>query len=121
MSNNLKQEIFTKVSEHLLLQMKKSYTITPPSNSYHCAYRGSDGCKCAIGILISDDVYVPFIEGQSVEHSYVIEDLQKSGISIELLPQDFLYKLQRIHDACEPQFWSEKLSDFAKDFELEIK
>ena len=32
---------------------------------YQCAYRGYDGTKCAVGCLIPDDVYSPFMENKT--------------------------------------------------------
>lgn len=58
-----------------------------------CAYRGTDGCKCAIGFLIDDLDYSPTIEGVSAANPGV---LRNARIAYEYA--DFARDLQRCHD-----------------------
>lgn len=109
-----RQEVYNTVRTHLM-------SMTEPSMSEAaggCAYRGNDGCKCAIGILIKDEFYRPDMEGYGLHTHRVIEALTKSGVDIAD-PEDniFLRKLQRIHDA----HFDEReycLLSFAKDYGL---
>lgn len=55
------QEAFDKSVRGILAQGRKSY------ETGGCAYRGEDGCKCAIGQLIPDEEYDPLFECLSVE------------------------------------------------------
>ena len=54
------QAVVDKVLKHLWDQGKCSYQ--PYIGA--CAYRGEDGTKCAIGILIPDEIYLPEMEGK---------------------------------------------------------
>lgn len=49
------QEIFDKVVNHLRKQGHRSL-----SEDGRCLYRGSNGDKCAIGCIISDEDYQPW-------------------------------------------------------------
>jgi hypothetical protein len=56
------QEIFDRVATHLFTQ---GHRATMFDDSI-CAYRASNGDKCAIGVLIPDDVYEPAMEFRRV-------------------------------------------------------
>jgi alpha-L-fucosidase len=58
------QEMFDRVAHHLAVQQVPS--MMKKGNNEFCAYRGTNGTKCAIGALIPDDVYDPHIEGKRV-------------------------------------------------------
>lgn len=51
------QAVFNTVAEHLLRQGRKSL------DNFACAYRGENGAKCAVGVVIPDTLYEPEIEG----------------------------------------------------------
>lgn len=51
--NLTQQEIFDKVVNHLYTQRKQS------THNLVCMYRSNDGLKCAVGILIDDEDYIP--------------------------------------------------------------
>ena len=53
------QTVVDKVLQHLWDQGECSY------NESGCAYRGANGTKCALGILIPDELYHPDMEGLS--------------------------------------------------------
>lgn len=50
------QEVFDIVATHLFAQGKRSLKVGAERIGT-CAYRGADGLKCAIGILIPDAIY----------------------------------------------------------------
>ena len=108
-----KQEIYTKVRNHLLAQGAKSKTVA----TGNCAYRGDHGGMCAIGCLIPDSKYTPDIEGYRVTSPRVQETL---GLPTENRTQEdyenvrFLRELQDIHDGYYPEQWREELDNFAR-------
>lgn len=73
------QEIFDKVVNHIRKQGH------PAVENGTCAYRTEDGSMCAVGCLITDEVYSVYgskIEGYDVGTSLVLEALDKSGIDV---------------------------------------
>lgn len=58
------QEIFERAIDHLLAQKQKSVQgkEEQPAEMI-CRYRTSEGLKCAVGCLISDELYDAHIEG----------------------------------------------------------
>lgn len=113
--NQLK--IYTRVRQHLLSQMKQS-TFT---GSGACAYRGHDGCKCAIGILISDENYNHVLENVSSNGLSVKNAIKNSGYDLTGVHYAFLSELQQIHDLNEPESWKVRLDEFAKTWELKVE
>lgn len=106
-----RQEIYNKVSRHLLRQKKKSMS----KHGHACAYRGQDGLKCAIGVLISNKAYTPCMEGT------VASDLLESysfGVRNTASNRVFLDDLQGVHDFCEPGDWKNGLHQFAEKYGL---
>lgn len=111
-----RQEVFDKVASHLLAQNDRS------SNGMHCQYRGRDGLKCAIGVLIPDEMYTPEIE------NYTIADLssrnlspQKTEFFDKFMDQfddsvniSFLTLLQNVHDNFFINKWEKRLKEIAK-------
>lgn len=55
------QEIFDTVVRHLFKQGKRSDRTLSNGNSV-CCYRTEAGLKCAVGVLIPDDVYDPVMD-----------------------------------------------------------
>lgn len=98
------REIFDHVKQHLLTQNVRSTL-----GNGLCAYRGENGCKCAIGCLIPDEVYKPEIEGSSIrvllDYKLLPEELHR-----ELVPHESLLdRLQTVHDRREPSEWERSL------------
>jgi hypothetical protein len=94
------QEIFEKAITALLEQGRPSISQVDTGGEYQatiCAYRGQDGCKCAIGHLIADEVYSDYLEGKGVDHSDVVKALRDSDIPMPDYPT-ILFDLQQIHD-----------------------
>ena len=113
-----KQEIFDTVVKHLFEQKG------PSISGIYCKYR-HEGRKCAIGCLISDDLYKESMEGESL---------------LSLLPRfnfpsffrknaNLLDQLQNIHDNCwttlksGERAWdypilNERLKFLAREFKL---
>lgn len=97
-------EAFAISAKHLLKQNKRSLI------GAECAYRGSCGAMCAIGVLIPDKEYRPRFEG-----------LQARVIALEVpslqsVNKWLLARLQKIHDKLEPHEWRSELCKVADDF-----
>lgn len=110
------QEIFDKVSSHLLTQNAKS------EDDGACLYRSPTGLKCAIGALIPDGLYDPVIENVPIDNIYIEPGtktlqniLREIGCDANL---DFLTDLQAIHDDFNPHEWEERLKILADEYEL---
>lgn len=105
-----KQEIFDQVSEHLLMQMKKSET----NDKISCLYRGLDGLKCAAGCLIADDEYFKIMEWN--EWNTLVEQHLVPNYHKELIQE-----LQNIHDNYNVCNWKNTLRNFSIENNLEWK
>lgn len=108
-----KQEIFTKVKNHLLTQMERS------TKDHTCKYRGPNGLMCAVGCLIPDELYDPEMEGIGLFR--LMEDFPEvygrlNGKENSVL----LNSLQTIHDIHREEEWEDKLRDLASDENLEF-
>lgn len=112
------QEIYNKVSTHLLTQNEKA--IDPSSGQ--CKYRVNNGLKCAIGCLIVDSNYKIEMEGKNAES--LILDFCLWYLFPENLPEyrgySFLSELQRIHDGKECSSWESELDAFRIGWDLNL-
>ena len=103
------QEIFDIVARHLLKQNARS------SRMNTCRYRGNNGMKCAIGVLIADDKYDWHLEARPVWDSRV-----QAALPSEVRDHPRLLRtLQLIHDQCEPETWLVSLKACAVQYNLE--
>lgn len=106
--NLTEQELFDVVITHLINQKEKSI-----DSEGNCAYRGVNGLKCAAGILISDDIYKPFIEG--LNWLTVV-----SKLNLPSKHQDLIQDLQNLHDDCMEDY-ENNIKSIAKKYKLEYK
>ena len=104
-----KQDIFNISANGLLKQGKKSV------DAHSCLYRGPNGLKCAIGMLIPDELYQDRFEGQSASDSGAIKTLNVPDTAEYAL---FLDNLQDIHDEHLPNEWDHELVNFAHYYGL---
>ena len=112
------REIFNKVEKHLLKQNERSYD---KGLARGCRYRNDQGLTCAVGCLMTDDMYEPTFEGESVRDKYVTEALTpiigvnkvKKEDKLELLS-----RLQKIHDASSVVDWAIELCELKLDFNI---
>lgn len=105
------QELFDKVAKHLLTQKAKSFD----SQRERCMYRGPGGLCCAIGCLIPNEKYEPWLEGKGTTN---IDVIAAAGLTEG--NRELAYRLQLIHDNNEPEEWSERLTELAAVFKLEF-
>lgn len=113
------QEIFDKIAIHLLTQNERSAL-----RNGACCYRVENGNSCAVGCLISDDVYERVgknIEGMGVTQAPVLEALKDSiGFNLNQGQIQMLSDLQECHDWCKPDEWKEVLKNIAGDYGLRL-
>jgi hypothetical protein len=102
------QELFNKVSAHLLRQGERAVA------GGKCAYRAPDGLSCAVGCLIAPEAYSKLLEGQGVVSLDVRAALGASGIEPTYPTMVLLSELQDLHDRIQPRLWPAELNLIAK-------
>ena len=107
------QEIFNKVSAHLLRQGKRAV------ERGKCVYRASDGLSCAVGCLIAPEAYSRLLEGQGAASMPLRAALRASGIVPTPTTMGLLSTLQDLHDRIKPPLWPHELNLIAKRYNLE--
>ncbi len=89
---------------------------SPDSIGPQCAYRGSDGRRCAIGHCIPDEIDVPEC---SIRALYGDDDHVTRLFGA--LPLDVLVNLQKAHDrGVNPGSMAANLVEFANEYGLTI-
>jgi hypothetical protein len=107
------QEIFDKVSAHLLSQGKRAM------EAGECVYRTADGLSCAVGCLIAPEAYSEGLEGKGVVDLRLRAALRDSGIEPTYETMILLSELQDLHDRARPDRWPDHLNLIAKRRNLE--
>ena len=87
------QEVFDIVVNHLFTQGRPAY-----DGVQGCMYRAPDGLRCAVGVLIPDDLYDKVFEGS--QSDFVIQELFDEDLADWRKHKDLLRRLQGIHDNC---------------------
>lgn len=108
-----KQEQFDIMVNHLLKQNARSETQGGDEGDPICLYRHSDGRKCAVGVLIPDELYEAEMEGNNPR--------QLLHLYPELcayIDKDLAGYLQNTHDEYYPDEWPEQLRNAAAHFQL---
>jgi len=106
------QQILDIVVKHLLTQAEQSLD---PDNSF-CMYRGPRGLKCAVGILIREDLYDVNMENQPVGALFTQWHDVIVGSGIDADDMDaciMLNELQQIHDPDPVPAWEFSLKELA--------
>ena len=104
-----KREIFDIVKAHLLAQGEKaihSERRKDGSLIYVCKYRTDSGLTCAIGCLLTDEEYDPFMEDKGIEglkHNGFLPDRLRPHINL-------LARLQECHDDRRVEDWEHELN-----------
>lgn len=112
------QKTFNKVYRGLMKQGTKSLKHINENDDISeitCAYRGVNGNKCAVGLLIPDSEYVPAMEKNLCYDGLVKENLEKHGHN-----PYFARRLQIIHDHSDVWHWENRLADLADEYNLTI-
>ena len=82
----------------------------------HCAYRGVNGAKCFVGLLIPDGMY-----NEACERKHIVGALLRCDDPLGVLSArelDFLAAMQLIHDDWPVDMWEDKLIDMALRYKL---
>ena len=109
------QEIFDTVVNHLRQQNATALS----EDGFTCAYRGRNGTRCSVGILIPDELYSPQMEGHNLRHLMgfnLIPSPLKEEFATHL---NLLTRLQSVHDSREIYNWEAGFSSVANDFKLQ--
>lgn len=97
--------IFERVKAHLLAQGCQSKDADD-----ECSYRGADGLKCAVGVLIEGRYYSTRLEGYGASNPNVVHSLALSGVGVGPLQLQLLNRLQSMHDRALPETWPSQLA-----------
>lgn len=110
------QQMFDIAAAHLLQQQKRA---TGPDELI-CVYRAPDGCKCAVGALIPDELYDVGVEGLPAGSVLNKLNARLTPLWSDPHARDLLRRLQYVHDSrsWEPSAWREKLRLLGDDFIL---
>ena len=109
-------KIFYKVHKHLLKQYEKS-----ESKYVGCKYRSDNGLRCAVGCLMTDDIYDSSLEGSNLGDIRVRQALTPIvGVNYELrlLKLDLLHRLQEVHDNEPVEHWKRGLAEIKLEFDI---
>lgn len=114
-----KQEVFNKVALHLLKQFTKS---VDPNRSGTCLYRDGIGNKCAVGVLIPDEMYNREMEWRSSSQLLECFPQLQSLFKEDEFPIicDMLTFCQWIHDEFAPDQWYDQILKLAEKFDLNL-
>jgi hypothetical protein len=123
------QEIFDTVAKHLFEQGEQSTAWDEDFKKNKCRYRDGIGkkgkvLKCAVGVLIPDEDYDPAMENGSSSVNAIManENFKNKLPAYFATEQEFLYRLQRVHDIINNWHTTTKmigaLTEFAKMYNL---
>lgn len=116
-----KQDIFDHVSRNMLRQNSRSTRNEGEGGfgAIGCAYRGTEGRRCAIGFLIPDTEYQSNMEGLNFMDDKIERAIRKR-IGREVTSEDnkLLADLLLCHDVSEPENWVPRLAKIAEEHGL---
>jgi hypothetical protein len=110
------RDIYERVSAHLLSQRAVS-----EDDNGSCRLRSPNGRKCAIGSLVSDEVYHPDIEGVGISYYRHAQDggllraLYASNVNAyDRSIVELLCELEQVHDDASVDQWPRLLTALGK-------
>ena len=109
-------KIFYKVHKHLLKQYEKSESMCAG-----CQYRSDNGLSCAVGCLMTDDIYDSSFEGTNLKDRLVRKALTPIvGVNDKkrLLKLYLLHRLQLVHDDSPVEDWKRDLAQLKLEFDI---
>lgn len=110
-----RHKAFRVMKTHLLKQGAKSV-----NEHRECAYRGEGGMKCAVGALIKDSEYKPWLEGSVPSSPDVKIALENSGWPVDDVSLEIYTIVQRTHDKLPAEVEREYLNDSIYDAERRL-
>ena len=113
-----KKQVLELVAFHLAQQDAKS------TFGQEHAYRGDDGFRCSIGILIPDEVYDPACETWPIKGRVNIDstdpaDTLSAWFMLQGADLEFLVGLQSVHDDVEVSHWMTALVALARVHQID--
>lgn len=121
-----KQEIFNKVWQHFIVEKNpRGYD----AEAENCVYKNQEGNKCAIGIFIPDDKFIPAMNNWGTIWSFkdAKDTLSRYGcenLLVEIFGPEynmkFLSELQKAHDHIHERSMEENLRRLAVKWSLQI-
>ncbi len=78
--------------ENAIVEQGRASVYDCPNGKIECAYRGKDGAKCAMGVVLDDADYTPAFEGML---AWAVTD--RLGI-VDTRKRNLLSRLQSAHD-----------------------
>jgi len=121
------QEIYDTVAKHLFAQGMRSQGAHPDKDSMVCLYRGPNGTKCAVGVLIPDEFYDPEMESNALVHLFDPDVTPDGGFKLPAWMKEnlsLLMRLQHTHDCSwhwhQSERMKERLRQVAQDHELSV-
>lgn len=113
-----RQEIFTKVNDHLLTQNARSVSRTRTGGFKSCKYLSPTGLKCAVGALLDhlSPQAIKTIEGLAANQLRTHTDFELPWGEQDV---ELVVALQHVHDNYPPDQWEQQLQLVADYYDLE--
>jgi len=111
------QQAFNKIWNHFIVNKGKK-----SSEGSYCKYRDGAGNKCAVGVLIPDNLYDKNLEGKG--YAVLISEHESMKVFFKDINIQLLLDLQCTHD--DAGYWDkgildkERLIEIAEEYELKI-
>lgn len=90
-----RQTMFDRVYRHFVID-RASPSVVFTCGTVQCRYRGPNGERCALGLLIPDDAYEPTMEGTLALG--LLDNKLCARLGIDIDDVDFVDELQGAHD-----------------------
>lgn len=119
-----KQEVFDAAVKGLASQgFQQSMADLEAIGKVGCAYRGSDGLRCAVGHLIPDSIYTSEMEDMRAS-ALLGKYPEVSALFSEDISREFLDALQWCHDTADYAYgirsMQRRLRDLAARYKLSL-
>src|ERR1700723_4178090 len=109
------QEVFDTIVSHL----RQQGCVAQDEFSGMCRYRTDDGKKCAVGVLIPDELYSPKMESQT--YTQLVNNIDTPQELVVRLSEhgNLLIRMQKVHDKSTTNQWEFEFRKVANDFHLQ--
>jgi len=110
------QQVYEKIRAHFTHPGEELATETGRGCVYRGDYDAHSPVRCAVGVLIPDEVYEPEMEVDTARDGGVRKVLEQQGIDIK-----FAHKCQLAHDnSTSVEHFIERLDDLAREELLDV-
>lgn len=115
------QQAFTTIVTHLAQQARRALSLPDTDTRPHCQYRGAEGRKCAIGVLIPDGLYDPEMDaGSGMRVDQILDRYPAVRKLLDGVSPLMLSELQQTHDKTDVGRWPGQVRRVAKTYELTL-